>query len=73
MRDLYRIHMDLVLPIAERTLLKGATDFAMIGQYTKNFGNASAFAGMLEAEGLEIAYRPYFFGCASGVAGRKPN
>lgn len=73
LRDLYRIHMDVVLPVAERTLLKGANDFAMIGQYTKNFGDASAFAGMLEAEGLEVSYRPYFFGCASGVAGRKPN
>ena len=73
LRDLYRIHMDVVLPVAERTLLKGANDFAMIGQYTKNFGDASAFAGMLEAEGLEVSFRPYFFGCASGVAGRKPS
>lgn len=73
LRSLYRIHMDTVLPIVERTLLKGAQDFAMIGQYTKNFRDASAFAKKLEAEGLAVTYRSYFFGCASGVAGTKPS
>jgi demethylmenaquinone methyltransferase/2-methoxy-6-polyprenyl-1,4-benzoquinol methylase len=73
LRDLYRIHMDVVLPIVERWLLRGANDFAMIGQYTVNFGNTSAFAKMLEKEGLEVTYHPYFYGCASGVSGCKPN
>jgi ubiquinone/menaquinone biosynthesis C-methylase UbiE len=72
LRGLYRLHMDVVLPLVERNLLKGAQDFAMIGQYTKNFRDASAFSAMLEAEGLDATYRPYFFGCASGVSGRKP-
>lgn len=72
LRGLYRIHMDIVLPLVERTVLRGAQDFSMIGQYTKNFRDASTFAAMLKAEGLDVAYRPYFFGCASGVAGRKP-
>jgi ubiquinone/menaquinone biosynthesis C-methylase UbiE len=72
LRGLYRIHMDVVLPLVERTLLRGAQDFSMIGQYTKNFRDASAFADMLKAEGLDATYRSYFFGCASGVAGRKP-
>lgn len=71
LRSLYRLHMDAVLPLVERTLLKGAQDFAMIGEYTRNFRDASAFAEMLKAERLEVTYRPYFFGCASGVAGRK--
>lgn len=73
LRDLYRVHMDVVLPLIERTLLRGAQDFSMIGQYTKNFGNAAAFAGLLQDRGLETDYRSYFFGCASGVAGRKPH
>ena len=31
-----------------------------------------AFADMLRAEGLEVEFRRYFFGCATGVSGRKP-
>lgn len=43
----------------------------MIGTYCTTFGDASRFAGMLRAQGLEVAYRRYFFGCATGVAGSK--
>lgn len=72
LRYLYRLHLDVVLPLVERTLLRGAQDFAMLGRYCSDFGDASDFGQMLAAEGLEVAFRRYFFGCASGVAGRKP-
>lgn len=73
LRPLYLLHLKVVLPLVERLLLRGARDFAMIGTYTANFGDASGFAAMLRAEGLDVAYRRYFFGCATGVAGRKPS
>ena len=44
----------------------------MIGTYSTNFGDASGLAAMLREQGLEVAYSKYFFGCATGVAGRKP-
>lgn len=44
----------------------------MIGTYSTNFGDASAFAEMLRAEGLQVEYRRLFFGCATAVAGKKP-
>lgn len=72
LRPLYRFHLKVVLPLIERFLLKGAQDFAMIGTYSANFGDASAFARMLEAEGLQVEYRKFFYGCATGVCGRKP-
>lgn len=71
-RPLYLFHLKGVLPLVERLLLKGAQDFAMIGRYSTNFGSAEAFAQMLRAEGLDVTYRRYFFGCATAVAGRKP-
>ena len=37
-----------------------------------NFGDASGLAGMLRGAGLEVEYRKYFFGCATGVTGHKP-
>jgi demethylmenaquinone methyltransferase/2-methoxy-6-polyprenyl-1,4-benzoquinol methylase len=62
----------VILPLIERLLLRGAQDFAMIGTYTANFSDASGLAAMLRAQGLEVRFIRYFFGCATGVAGRKP-
>jgi ubiquinone/menaquinone biosynthesis C-methylase UbiE len=73
LRPLYLFHLKFVLPMIERLFLRGARDFAMIGLYSTAFGDAGAFADMLRAEGLEVAFRRFFFGCATGVAGRRPD
>ncbi len=72
LRPLFLLHLKVILPLVERTLLRGAQDFSMIGAYTSNFGNASELAAMLRSHGLEVEYTKYFFGCATGVAGRRP-
>ena len=71
LRPLYLFHLKTVLPLIERLFLAGAQDFTMIGTYSTNFGDASAFGDMLRAEGLEVEFRRCFFGCATLVAGRK--
>lgn len=71
-RPFYRFHLDRLLPMVERLFLRGAQDFAMIGTYTRNFGDCSHFAEALQAEGLFVSQRAHFFGCASSVAGFKP-
>jgi len=72
LRGLYLFHLRVVLPIIERVLLRGAQDFSMIGTYSTNFGDASGITAMLREEGLEVTYHRFFFGCATGVSGRKP-
>lgn len=72
LRPLYRFHLTIVLPIVEYVFLRGAQDFAMIGTYSTNFGNSRHLADLLRAEGLDVEFSKYFFGCATGVAGRKP-
>jgi ubiquinone/menaquinone biosynthesis C-methylase UbiE len=72
LRPLYLFHLKTVLPLIERLFLAGAQDFTMIGTYSTNFGDASAFGDMLRAEGLEVEFRRCFFGCATLVAGRRP-
>lgn len=69
----YRFHLNVMLPLIERTLLRGAQDFAMIGRYCRKFGDASHFAECLAREGLETEFHCYFYGCATGVSGRKPS
>jgi ubiquinone/menaquinone biosynthesis C-methylase UbiE len=71
LRPLYLFHLKTVLPAFERFLLRGAQDFSMIGTYSTQFGDASGFARMLGETGLDVEYRRFFFGCATGVCGRK--
>ncbi len=73
LRWLYLLHLKVVLPLIERLFLRGAQDFAMIGTYSTNFGNASEFAGMLRDAGLKADYRKAFFGCATLACGTKPD
>ena len=71
LQPLFMFYLRRVLPLVERSLLKGAQDFAMIGTYTRNFSDISDFAGFLADEGLDVRVARYFFGCASGVSGQK--
>jgi demethylmenaquinone methyltransferase/2-methoxy-6-polyprenyl-1,4-benzoquinol methylase len=68
---LYRFYLDRVLPLIERTALNGAQDFAMLGVYTRKFRDCRFFAQCLADEGLEVEHKVFFFGCATGVVGRK--
>jgi demethylmenaquinone methyltransferase/2-methoxy-6-polyprenyl-1,4-benzoquinol methylase len=72
LRGLYRLYLDRVLPLVEKTVLRGAQDFAMLGVYTRNFGDCHFFARCLADEGLDVELKVFFFGCATGVVGRKP-
>jgi len=72
LRPLYIFYLKIFLPLVEKTFLQGAQDFSMIGTYSSNFGNASNISEMLRNEGLQVEYRKYFFGCATGVSGSKP-
>lgn len=72
LRPLFLLHLKVVLPAIEKLFLKGAQDFAMIGTYTSNFGDASAMARALQDVGLEVEFKRFFFGCATAVSGRKP-
>lgn len=72
LRPLYRFYLDRVLPQVEQLFLKGAHDFSMIGAYTRGFGDCGALADALRAAGLEVTLRSHFFGCATSVAGIKP-
>ncbi len=72
LRPLYRFYLDRLLPLIERFVLKGASDFSMIGVYTRNFGDSAPMADALRQAGLSVTFKKHFFGCATSVAGQKP-
>jgi ubiquinone/menaquinone biosynthesis C-methylase UbiE len=71
-RPLYNFYLRSALPMIEKLFLRGAQDFAMISVYSKEFQNCGHFAQSLKSCGLEVELVSYFFGCATGVVGRKP-
>lgn len=71
LRWLYLFHLRVALPMIERVLLRGAQDFAMIGTYSTNFGDAKGFVGMLREAGLQAEFRKAFYGCATIACGSK--
>ena len=72
LHGLYRFYLCRVLPLVEKIVLNGAQDFSMIGVYTRNFGDCCFMAQCLADEGLDVEFKVFFFGCATGVVGRKP-
>jgi ubiquinone/menaquinone biosynthesis C-methylase UbiE len=72
LRPLFLFHLRIVMPLVERLLLAHAGDFATVRAYGRRFSDPSGLARMLREAGLEVESRKYFFGCATGISGRKP-
>ncbi len=72
LRWLYLFHLKIVLPAIEALFLRGAQDFAMIGTYSTNFGDAREFVELLREQGLDARFQKAFFGCATIASGSKP-
>jgi ubiquinone/menaquinone biosynthesis C-methylase UbiE len=73
LRPLYLFHLKSVLPWVERLLLRGAQDFAMIGTYCTAFRDASGFADLLRAKGLDVAYSRYFLDARPVLQAQSPS
>ncbi|MFL6617355.1 MAG: class I SAM-dependent methyltransferase [Povalibacter sp.] len=71
LRRLYLFYLLRVMPIVEKLFLGYSYGFSMIGVYVARFGDMNELKRYLEAEGLEVAYKSYFYGCASGLSGGK--
>ncbi len=55
-------------------LLKGNPDnYRLLGIYTEAFGNCKTALSRFQCAGLEAEIRSYFFGCATGLVGQKPD
>lgn len=73
LRPAYRLYLDGVLPLIERTALRGARDFAMIGAYTRNFRLGDTVTQALAEAGLTVSETRYVGGSACRWTGRKPD
>ncbi|MFB9210384.1 class I SAM-dependent methyltransferase [Echinicola jeungdonensis] len=67
----YKFYLKLIIPLIGRIFLGNARDYRMLGKYCASFKNSQYFHECLIKKGLESNYKNYFFGCATGVFGKK--
>jgi len=69
--SIYMFYLKFVIPIIGWLFNGNSADYRMLGRYCERFQNCRELMGYLQEEGLEVSYQRYFFGCATGVTGRK--
>ena len=72
LRGLYLFYLARVSPWIGKLFLGNPENYRLLGFYTREFGNCGHFAQCLRRQGLEVREVKYFFGCATGVRGSKP-
>ncbi|KAA9357004.1 class I SAM-dependent methyltransferase [Larkinella humicola] len=71
LHGLYLFYLKKIIPLIGKLFLNSADEYRMLGVYCQKFENCQKFATYLMNEGLDVTYKSYFFGCATGVVGRK--
>lgn len=71
LRFLYGLHLGLVVPLAGRLLLGNPREYRMLWRYTSAFVSTQWVLPIFQNAGLETQTDVYFFGCATGLHGRK--
>lgn len=71
LRFFYMFYLKRVIPILGRIFLGNPENYKMLGTYTEKFQNAKEVVEIFRQVGLETNYISYFYGCASGVYGKK--
>lgn len=67
----YLFYLKRVIPFLGRVFLGNPETYRMLGVYTEAFQNARQVEAVFRKHAFEVAYLEYFFGCASGIKGRK--
>lgn len=72
LRPAYMFYLKRIVPRLGRLFLGDPIHYRMLGVYTEAFGDCRRFADGLARAGLRVEPVSLFFGCATGVRGRKP-
>jgi ubiquinone/menaquinone biosynthesis methyltransferase len=67
----YMFYLKFVIPVIGKMFMGDSLDYRMLGIYCEAFKDCAKFKAYLEEEGLLVSMNKYFFGCATGVHGKK--
>ncbi len=71
-RGLYLFYLRTIVPLIGWAALGNPDNYRMLSAYTEAFVNSARLKPVLEDEGLSVVPFRVFWGCATGIAGRKP-
>ena len=71
LRFFYKLYLSKIIPVLGRVFLANSSDYRMLWVYTENFKNCKEAKRIFESNGLNVTYKSYFFGCATGLIGYK--
>lgn len=69
----YLFYLGRIVPVIGELFLGNPDNYRMLGIYTRAFGNCRRVAGYFREAGLEVEDQSFFFGCATGLMGKRPN
>jgi demethylmenaquinone methyltransferase/2-methoxy-6-polyprenyl-1,4-benzoquinol methylase len=71
LRSLYLLYLKRFIPILGWLFLGNPAEYKMLGVYTEAFGNSREAYAIFRDAGLEVEYAEYFYGCATGIFGKR--
>ena len=73
LRTVFMAYLSRGIPLIGRLCLGNPENYRLLSVYTRAFRDCSHFLACLEAAGLSGELTSFFFGCATGVVGVKPD
>lgn len=73
LRLFYMFYLKNIIPVLGKFFLGNPETYRMLGVYTQEFENSENVYQIFSASNFEVEYVEYFYGCASGIKGRKIN
>lgn len=65
-------YLKFIIPWIGRLALGNPDNYSMLGVYTTRFGDCRQAHDRFVQAGLRVRFRSFFFGCATGITGYKP-
>lgn len=72
LRPLFMWYLKSVVPVLGKIMLGNPENYRMLGVYTERFQGCAPAVDVMRAAGLEAELMSYFYGCATGIVGRRP-
>ncbi|REE27834.1 demethylmenaquinone methyltransferase/2-methoxy-6-polyprenyl-1,4-benzoquinol methylase [Winogradskyella pacifica] len=71
LKPFYMFYLKKVVPLLGKLFLGSPETYKMLGIYTEAFGNSKNAFQIFKRDNFEVEYINYFYGCATGIKGRK--
>lgn len=68
---IYKFYLKHCIPFLGKLFLGNPNDYRMLWLYTDKFENSKKVKIAFEKHGLTVDFDEYFFGCATGISGKK--